>query len=83
MKLETTKEKVLEAAAASPEAKKALQNIFPQVFEQDHDTNIKQLADLINTNTAIPRWFYDWLPGLYSDEKAKLLYNKYIKPYLK
>lgn len=35
MKLETTKEKVLEAAAKCPQAKTVLETMFPQVFEDD------------------------------------------------
>lgn len=53
MKLEITKEKVLEAASKCSTAKATLQTLFPECFEHDIKISIGEKGFIINGKSAI------------------------------
>ena len=81
MKLEITKEKVLEAASKCSTAKATLQTLFPECFDTEKSIVLKDLADLLN-GTSTSSALYNAIPGKYSIDKAKTLHSLIVSTYL-
>lgn len=70
MKLEITKERILEVASKCENAKETLKTLFPEVFEDEVVTNFKnRLATLIEWQADYER-VYLKIPGSGSEDKA-------------
>lgn len=77
-----TKEQILEAAATSPEAKQALEKLFPEYFDKSK-TAIEIFAEHIGDNDDFPYEWYLAMKGDNSYEKSNWFYETIIKPNLK